>query len=378
MVVYNGLNRHFGYMKPDFYYEIALSSLSQIGARTIHTLFEHFDSAEEILKANAKAFENIPKITHRTIELLKQKPNEKAIYAEIDFIEKHQIEVLTYTHQQYPERLRNCVDAPFIVYYKGTANLAKKKVIGIVGSRMATDYGKNFIKNLMQDLAPFDPLIISGLAYGIDITAHQEALNNNLETIGILAHGLDMIYPKAHVSIAKEMHLQGGLLTEYRFGQMPEKGNFPARNRIIAGLCDAIIVVEARQKGGALITAELANSYNREVFALPGRIYDTQSLGCNDLIKSNAAQLIQSAEDVIIGLAWDAPQSKRQIQTKLLAQLTPFEQEIISQLQIEPLQIDNLMLALGCTAAALSIGLTSLEIKGVITYLPGKFIMSYY
>jgi DNA processing protein len=174
------------------------------------------------------------------------------------------------------------------------------------------------------------------------------------------------------------MHLQGGLLTEYRFGQMPEKGNFPARNRIIAGLCDAVIVVEARQKGGALITAELANSYDREVFALPGRIYDTQSLGCNDLIKTNAAQLIQSAEDLIIGLAWDVPQSNRQIQTKLLAQLTTFEQEIICQLQAQPLQIDNLMLALCCTAAELSISLTSLEIKGVIAYLPGKFIRSYY
>lgn len=361
-------------MKPDYYYDIVLNAIPRIGPQTIKILLKYFENAEQILAASTQELVQIPKIGPKVALLLKSKPDEKQINAELDFIQKNDIEVIAYHHQNYPFRLKQCIDAPYLMYYKGNANLAKKKIIGIVGSRIATEYGKSFIKNLIKELAPFDPLIISGLAYGIDITAHQEALNNQLETIGVIAHGLDLIYPKSHTSIAKEMINQGGLLTEYGIGLRPEKGFFPARNRIIAGLCEAIVVVEARLGGGALITADIANSYDREVFALPGRIYDTQSMGCNQLIKSNYAHLINSAEDLINALAWDEPITKRVIQTNLLADLSPFEQSIIIQLQNIPIQIDDLMLQLNCSTADLSISLTNLEIKGLIGYLPGKIV----
>lgn len=361
-------------MKPDCYYDIVLNAIPRIGPQTIKILLKYFENAEQILAASNQELEQIPKIGPKVALLLKSKPDEKHINAELDFIQKNDIEVIAYHHQNYPFRLKQCIDAPYLMYYKGNANLGKKKIIGIVGSRIATDYGKSFIKNLVKELAPFDPLIISGLAYGIDITAHQEALHNQLETIGVIAHGLDLIYPKSHTFIAKEMINQGGLLTEYGIGLKPEKGFFPARNRIIAGLCEAIVVVEARLNGGALITADIANSYDREVFALPGRIYDTQSMGCNQLIKTNYAHLINSAEDLINVLAWDEPITKRVIQTNFLADLSSFEQQIVIQLQQMPIQIDELMFKLNCSASELSISLTNLEIKGIISYLPGKIV----
>ena len=283
-------------MDKNLLYHIALTSIPNIGSITAKKLIAYTGSVSQIFNDKKSTLEKIPGIGAFNAQNIIQNKDFALNLAqhELSFIEKHNINALTYLEDNFPKRLIQCEDGPLVIFSNGEFNFNSQKVISIVGTRNATDYGKEFCENLIFDLMPHKPLIVSGLAFGVDICAHKSAIKNNLPTIGVLAHGLDRIYPAIHTSTAKQMLENGGLVTEFRSGTNPDRENFPKRNRIIAGLSDLTIVIESSKKGGSLITADLANSYNRDVFALPGRINDTQSEGCNALIKQNKAHLIQS------------------------------------------------------------------------------------
>ena len=292
---------------------------------------------------------------------------------ELSFIEKHNINALTYLEDNFPKRLIQCEDGPLVIFSNGEFNFNSQKVISIVGTRNATDYGKEFCENLIFDLMPHKPLIVSGLAFGVDICAHKSAIKNNLPTIGVLAHGLDRIYPAIHTSTAKQMLENGGLVTEFRSGTNPDRENFPKRNRIIAGLSDLTIVIESSKKGGSLITADLANSYNRDVFALPGRINDTQSEGCNALIKQNKAHLIQSVKDIEYIMGWKAEENIKPSQTKLFVELTNDEKIIYDILiQQDKIAIDDIAFLAKFPMSKTGSVLLEMEFKNLVKSLPGK------
>ena len=267
----------------------------------------------------------------------------------------------------------NCYDSPTLLYYKGNADLNASKIISIVGTRNNSDYGKVTCENLLQDLAEEDVLVISGLAFGIDTIAHKASLKNKLKTVGVLAHGLDKIYPAQNKSLAKEMLTHGGLLTDFRSGTKPDRQNFPSRNRIVAGICDALIVIESSIKGGSLISAELANSYNKDVFAIPGRVNDSRSEGCNYLIKNNKSLLITCADDLLHIMNWKEAPKKIKKQRELFIELTP-EEKIITDIlsQRESIQIDELYFKSGLSSSAAANALLMLEMQGVVSCLPGK------
>ena len=296
---------------------------------------------------------------------------------EVAFIRKNNITPLFFTDADYPERLLECEDAPLMLYYKGNASLQPPRVVSIVGTRHATPYGKNFVENLVKDLAQACPdvLIVSGLAYGIDIAAHRAALRNGLPTVAVLAHGLNTIYPSQHRNTAIEMLGQGGLLTEYGSWQASHPGFFLARNRIVAGMADAVVVVESGTKGGSLTTAQLAADYHRDVFALPGRVGDISSMGCNNLIKQNRAALITCADDLLEVMGWATAQEKRS-QATLTAtvevELTSDEQHIMGYLHTQGEgQINRMAVELNTPIATLSATLVELEFKGCVVAFPG-------
>jgi len=282
--------------------------------------------------------------------------------------------MLFFRDKDYPFRLKNCYDSPVLLYWKGNADLNTAKIIGIVGTRKATDYGKNICYKLVSGLADQQVLIVSGLAYGIDSCAHRAAIESGLPTVGVLGHGLDRIYPGFNRVLAEKMMKQGGLLTDFPSGTNPDRENFPKRNRIIAGLCDGIIVVEAGRKGGALITADIANSYNRDVFAVPGRIGDPWSEGSNFLIKANKAALIQSAEDVRYLMGWDIPPGLQPVQQrKIFIEMTPEEEALVKILtESGKLGVDEICIRAGISMSRVSAALLNLEFEGVVRSLPGK------
>ncbi|HUH32940.1 MAG TPA: DNA-processing protein DprA, partial [Daejeonella sp.] len=293
---------------------------------------------------------------------------------ELEFIERYKIQTFFVTDKSYPARLKNCVDAPLLLYFKGKADLNSSKVISVVGTRKATEYGKELCRQLIDNLQIHDPLIISGLAYGIDSMVHKECIKHSVKTIGVLGHGLDRIYPAVHRSIAEKMLSCGGLLTEFPSTTIPDRENFPKRNRIIAGMADATIVVEASIKGGALITAELANSYNRDVFAYPGRINDEFSTGCNFLIKTNRASLITKVADLEYLLGWSEVKAKQERpQLSLMLNLTADEQKVATVLSNKgSLAVDELAIQSEMAQSKLAITILGMEMQGLIISLPGK------
>lgn len=355
-------------------HKIALTFIKSIGPVTAKNLLAYCGSAENIFSANKKQLLQIPGIGEKTIEAIRSTDALVRARQELDFIEKHGIEVLFFSDEKYPKRLKNCIDSPILLYTKGTVDFNHQRIISIVGTRNATSYGKNLCKELCEVLAPYNVLIVSGLAYGIDITAHKECLVNNIPTVGVLGHGLDRMYPKIHKTIAQKMVLNGSLLTEFPILTNPDRPNFPQRNRIIAGIADATIVVEASIKGGALITAEIANSYNKDVYAFPGRTNDVFSEGCNFLIKTNRAGLINNANDLIYYLGWDdeVKEKKKEAQTTLHLSLTPNEQRVVDALQNGQLSIDELCIQLNIQQSKLAIVILTLEMQGIIVSLPGK------
>jgi DNA processing protein len=355
-------------------HEIALTMVKGIGDITIKTLLNHFGSAEEIFKAKKSHLQKIPYIGSKTADSILSQDSFARAEKELNFIEKYKINAIFINSDNYPKRLRNCHDAPVLLYFKGNANLNNQKIVAIVGTRNATAYGKAFCDNLIVGLQQHGLLVVSGLAYGIDIAAHQASINHHLPTIGVLGHGLDRIYPAVHRNIAEKMLGNGGLLTEFPSETNPDRQNFPKRNRIIAGMADATIVVEAAKTGGALITAEIANSYNKDVFAVPGRSSDEFSEGCNFLIKTNRAQLITRVEDLEYIMGWiDNKVDQPKKQQKLLLDLNPEEQKIVDIIiEAGSIPIDNLQLKLNITQSKLAMVLLNLEMQSIIISLPGK------
>lgn len=360
-------------MNNDLLYQLALTQVPHIGDVRAKTLIEAFGTAEAIFKAPKRKLALLEGIGEVAATTITNFDDFKSFEAEIAFIEKAHIQPLFITDAAYPQRLLNSYDAPPLLFYKGNADLNYNKMIGIVGTRSNSDYGKQICETLIQDLAAHEVCIISGLAFGIDTIAHKAALKNNLKTVGVLAHGLDKIYPAQNKNIAADMLMQGGLLTEFRSGTLPDRHNFPSRNRIVASLCDAIVVIESSEKGGSLITAELANGYNKDVFAFPGKVTDQRSAGCNYLIKQNKAALITNAQDIIDAMNWGKSVPKTTSQRSLFLDLTDDEQKIVTILnEFETIHIDQLYLKTGLSSSSVANALLMLEMQAVITSMPGK------
>jgi DNA processing protein len=357
----------------DLLYQISLSLIPNIGDVHAKALINHFGDARSIFKAKKKELENIEGIGYIRASSIKEFESFNLAEDEISFIKKYKITPLFIIDKNYPQRLLNCYDSPAILYYRGNADLNASKIISIVGTRNNNEYGKSVCEKLMTDLANHDILIVSGLAFGIDSIAHKAALKNNLKTVGVLAHGLDRIYPSQNKSLAKQMVENGGLLTDYKSGTNPDRQNFPKRNRIVAGMSDAVLIIESGLKGGSLITAELANGYNREVFAVPGRITDTKNEGCNYLIKNNKAALITNADDVLESMQWKEKKSSPKKQRELFIELSADEKIVVNILQSQPqVHIDELYIKSDLSSSAVASALLTLEMQGVVSALPGK------
>ncbi len=354
---------------------MALHFVPGVGNFLVKQLVSYCGSAENVFKQSKARLLKIPGIGEITAEAISKGKTIDLAESEFRKAEREDSQVLFFTDKAYPTRLKNIDDAPSLLYAKGNINLNHQKVLSIVGTRQATSYGKEQVEKLMEDLKPYGPLIISGLAYGIDIHAHKLALKFGLPTVGVLGSGMDVIYPAAHKETAKKMVNQGGLITENHFGTKPDAHNFPARNRIIAGMCDALIVVEAAEKGGALITAEIANTYNKDVFAIPGNLGHTYSEGCNKLIKINKANLLMSVKDLEYIMNWNLKNDKIDNQLTLdLPLFEPDEQTVLKALQGKgaPIMIDELCVNTGMAQGILSSILLSLEFKNAIVSMPGK------
>ena len=293
---------------------------------------------------------------------------------ELRFIEKENIKILHFQDTNYPKHLQNCFDSPVILFQSGKIDLSNRKIISIVGTRQITSYGYTFTQQLIEDLAPLKPIIVSGFAYGVDIVAHQAAIDCGLQTIGVLAHGLNQIYPKNHKKYMAKMEENGGFLTEFWSKSQPDRENFVKRNRIVAGITEATIVIESAEKGGSLITTQIANDYNRDVFAVPGRTTDKYSQGCNNLIKTQRAHLLHSAADLVYILNWELKKKEEKaIQKQLFVSLEPEEQKIYDYLlKTGKDDLDSIAIACDLPTYTLSSLLLNMELKGVIKPLPGK------
>jgi DNA processing protein len=353
---------------------LALHFIPGLGDYLIRQLISYCGSPERVFKMPKGKLVKIPGIGLVTAEaIIKGKPFALA-EKELRKSEKEGVNLLFFTDPTFPSRLRQINDAPTLLYAKGKIDFENPKTVAIVGTRQSTAYGRECVENLVRDLVAHEALIISGLAYGIDIHAHKQAVNHNLPTIGVMGSGMDVIYPSGHRDVALKMMENGGLLTEHPFGTQPDAHNFPARNRIVAGLSDAIIIVEAAEKGGALITADIANSYNKDVFAFPGNVKQSHSAGCNNLIKSNRAHLITSVRDLQYIMNWDIGVKPAKPEPLVLEGFTEEEQLIIRTLveNNKQLMIDELSWKTNLPVGRLASLLLALEFKGLISSLPGK------
>lgn len=354
-------------------YKIGLTLIPGIGDIVGKKLVAWCGGPEAVFLEKKKALLKIPGVGLQTIENIVNQQVLKRAEEEIRFIEKHKIQPLFYLDRDYPKRLQHCPDSPMLLYYRGTVSLNHQKVIGIVGTRNATEYGKHFCEQLVENLLDDDVLIVSGLAYGIDTCAHRASLKNGIPTIGVLGHGLDRIYPAVNRSLAQRMLDHGGLLTEFKSQTNPDRENFPKRNRIVAGMIDALIVVESAKKGGALITADIANSYSRDVFAVPGRVGDPYSEGCNFLIRTNRAAMIEDVQNLRYIMGWDRKEKITSAQTRLFRDFSADEQILIDLFKDQKeCDIDDMMLKSGFPASKLAVLLLNLEFDGVLVALPGK------
>lgn len=359
----------------ELFYLLALTRITSIGLADTHVLYDKLGSAQAIYEHRNDLRTIIPEGTERLFTAIKNWDEALSrAEAEIDFIIDKKISCLCKGQPDYPQRLEECDDAPLVLFYKGNANLNTSRILSIVGTRKCTEYGKDLCNILLKELSSYDKniLIVSGLAYGIDINAHRNALDNDMHTVGVLAHGLDTIYPALHRRTASEMVSHGGLLTEYMSQTNADKRNFVQRNRIVAGIADATIVIESASKGGSLITAGIAESYHRDCFAFPGRNCDTQSRGCNELIRKNQAILIQSGKDLIESLCWDdlfARATKYSTKQPLYETMdfSEDEQAIVNLLKkTDGRQINQLAVESSIPVPALSSILFDLEMKGIV------------
>jgi DNA processing protein len=354
-------------------YQIALTLVPGIGDLQGKKLVAYCGGAEAVFREKKKNLLRIPGIGLVMAGSLHKKDIFTRAGQEIDFIRQYQITPLYYLEPGYPDRLKHCEDGPMMLYFKGKANLSQKRILSIVGTRIPTEYGKSLCEQIVHDFSDLGVLIVSGLAYGVDTTAHRASLSAGLQTVGVLAHGLDQIYPYVNRSLAEKMLENGGLLTEFVSQTNLNRDYFPRRNRIIAGMADATLVIESARKGGALITADIANSYSRDVFALPGRATDLKSDGCNQLIKTNKAALIQNAADICYMMGWDQSPHPAHIQQKLFTELDEQEKKILGILEAsDEAGIDEIYLNSGMTSSKVAAILLKLEFEGLIRSLPGK------
>ncbi len=362
-------------LSPDLTYQIGLTLLDGVGDILAKNLVAYCGSAEQVFKTNQAQLEKIPGIgSYTATAIIKSKAALERAEREIKFIEDKAITPLFFTDKKFPQRLKNCSDSPVMLYYKGNADLNTEKIVAVVGTRTPSVYGKQMTEKLIEDLVVSGCLVVSGLAYGIDITAHKASLDQGLNTVGVLAHGLDRIYPSVHSSYAERIVSQGGLLTEFMSETNPDRENFPKRNRIVAGMCDALVVVESKRGGGSLITATIANSYNKDIFAFPGKANDTLSEGCNGLIKSHRASLLESAADLLYIMNWNQEVKKKKTnQIPLLINLSEEEQLIIKLFDTKSqIHIDEICYSTNFAISKTSAHLLQLEFSNLIKSLPGK------
>jgi DNA processing protein len=353
---------------------LSLVRIPQIGSVHIAQLIKFAGSASEIFRMSRRRLEAIPGIGAVRAKAIRAFDDHGCSEKEIIFSRRNGIQIIIRGEEQYPSRLEHCYDAPHVLFYKGNQSLDHARVVSIVGTRSPTTYGRDRTLDLLAALAGEDILVVSGLAYGIDTIAHKEALRLGMPTVGVLAHGLDKIYPHANRAMASEMILHGGLLTEFWQGTQPDRQNFPKRNRIVSGLADAIVVVESGEKGGSLITATIANSYNRDVFAFPGKTSDSQSRGCNELIRNHQAQLISSGTDLLNCMNWLSASTPQKIQqSQLFPNLEDDEKLVYDLLAMhESVNIDEIQASCGLRSSHLASVLLSLELKGLVEVMPGK------
>ncbi|MBN8837244.1 MAG: DNA-processing protein DprA [Sphingobacteriia bacterium] len=361
-------------MKNDPLFHLALTKVPGIGNVQAKLLLAHFEGdAEAIFKAKKKTIATVEGIGDVKAKAIKAFEDFKSCEEEIVFCNKHHIQILYTNHSNYPQRLLHCYDAPTVLFYRGNAGLNTSKVVSIIGTRTNSDYGKQVTEQLIAHFKEQNITVISGLAFGIDAIAHKAALKNSLPTLAVLAHGMHTIYPVQHKLLAKDILLCGGLLTEFCNGVKASRHNFPKRNRIVAGLSDATIVIETAIKGGSMITAELAYHYNRDVFAVPGKLTDYKSSGCLALIRQNKAVLYTSPDDFMREMGWiDAPKL-RKAQKELFIEISEEEQRIVELLQKkDSLHIDEIYLQSGLSSSIVASCILNLELNNIIATLPGK------
>jgi DNA processing protein len=358
------------------YHKIALSLIPKIGPVMARRLVSYVGSPEGVFRESTTRLLKIPNVGKHMVAAMHDRDIHRRVENELRFIERYEIRPLFYLDPGYPARLGNCEDAPVMLYVKGHLDIECYKVLSIVGTRKATHRGVDLCEKLVADLALNDPglIIVSGLAYGIDICAHKAALKNSLTTVAVLGHGMDTIYPSVHRDVAAEIAKRGALVSEFSSQTPFMRSNFVSRNRIIAGLCDATVVVESGDKGGALITADIANSYHRDVFAFPGRVNDSRSKGCNQLIKNSKAILIEGAGDLEYVMGWEVNRQKQKVvQRRLFGELEEAARHIVDLLREKgELSIDEIGNCCGSPVSKISPLLLDLEFKGLVRSLPGN------
>jgi DNA processing protein len=360
-------------MNEELLYWLALTRVPGVGNMNGRALVNFAGSAKKVFELPAGKLQRVSGVGEKTVRALKSGKDLEWAEAELTFAQKESIHIITLNDDAYPAKLKECPDAPLVLYYKGTANLNVGYSLAVIGTRKMTAYGKSVCEKIIGGLAGYHVQIVSGLAYGVDICAHRAALENGLLTLAVLAHGLDTIYPAQHKATAAKMAETGGLLSEYPGGTLPDKQNFPKRNRIVAGMCDATLVIESAEEGGAMITAALAAGYHREVLAVPGMVSSQYSRGCNALIRNQVAQLVESAEDIIKMMGWDQLESILPKQAKLPLGLDEGEMVLYRFIEVSgEVGIDALLYHSGLDPGSLAAMLLSMECKGALRNLPGK------
>ena len=353
---------------------LRLQNIPKIGDVIAKKLISYCGSPSAVFENKRHQLLKIGGIGTYAIKHLYDEAYLKAAKTEFQFIQENGISYTYFMDQEYPAYLKHCLDGPILLFKRGNINMEGRKIISVVGTRNITSYGMAFCEKFIKDIAPLNPIIVSGFAYGIDICIQKTAIKYGLQTMGCLAHGLNQMYPKTHIKYSMAVEKNGGFLTEFWSSNRPERENFLKRNRIIAGISEATIVVESAEKGGSLVTADIAHSYNRDVFAVPGRVADKYSVGCNNLIKQQKAQIISSAADLIYVLGWELENQKaKAVQKQLFVQLDEKEEVIYSFLQERGKQLlDNIALECHISVFKVSAALLNMEMKGVVRPLPGK------
>ena len=361
-------------LEEDLLYVLALQRVKGIGDVNAKKLIAHCGSAKNVLREKKQTLEKINGIGSFTLKNLLDSTNLINAEKELKYIQKNKISICYFTEKNYPSKLKHCVDAPILLFKEGNFELNTQPIISIVGTRKITSYGRDFCEKLISELKEYNPIIVSGFAYGVDICAHKAALKNNLQTIGVLAHGFEEVYPKSHKKYVNEVNKNGGFITDFWHNDELQRENFLKRNRIVAGISEATIIIESAEKGGSLVTADIANSYNRDVFAVPGRSTDVYSRGCNDLIKRNKAAILTSSKDLVEMLNWKlGNESQKVVQKQLFIELDEIEQLVYDFLLDEGKELLDII-SLNCDLPIhkTTTILFNLEMKGVVKPLPGK------